>query len=86
VENGSSDPQIYCATDAGFTFKKNGSFSGASAEGRFSIKENELLLSDRTSFDMGEPDAPSPHLDPETLKVERSGKRMIIDGVTHGRC
>lgn len=86
MNDGSTDPKIYCATDTGSTFDKDGSYVGMADEGKFALKDNEVRLSNRTSFEIGDPDIPSEHLEPVTLKVERSGKRLIIDRETYGRC
>lgn len=81
-----ANPQFYCGTDAGYIFKRDGTYTGAADEGRFSLKDNVITLTNRTSFEIGEPDDVSSPLPPTTLKVERSGNRLIIDGATYGRC
>lgn len=81
------DRSLFCATDTGYTFKKNGKYIGASHEGTFSLKDNVVTLSNRTSFEIGEPDDGEHHaLPPTDLKVERNGERLMIDGSTYGRC
>ncbi|MEI6640388.1 MAG: hypothetical protein WCL10_00025 [Novosphingobium sp.] len=83
---GKPDPSLYCATDTGYTFKKGGKYIGASHEGTFSVKANVVTLSNRTSFEIGDPDYQSEHMPPLDLKVERRGDKLIIDGETYGRC
>jgi len=78
--------EFYCATDAGYIFKKDGTYTGPAEEGRFSLKDNVISLSNRSSFEIGEPDDVSSPLPPTTVRVQRSGNRLIIDGATYGRC
>lgn len=81
------DRSLFCATDTGYTFKKNGRYFGASHEGTFNLKDNVVTLTNRTSFEIGEPDDGEHHaLPPTDLKVERNGERLMIDGSTYGRC
>lgn len=83
---GPPDPSLYCATDTGYTFKRGGRYVGASHEGTFKVKDNVITLSNRTSFEIGDPDFQSEHLPPLDLKVERQGTKLMIDGETYGRC
>lgn len=80
------DRSFYCATDGGYMFKIGGKYIGASDEGTFTLKDNVITLSNRTSYEMGYPDAPTEHLPSIDYKVERNGKRLMIDGSTYGRC
>lgn len=81
-----SNPELYCATDTGYTFETDGRYSTYGEEGKFSLNGNQLALTERSSFEMGEPELSSTPLEPDNLAVERSGEKLIIDGSTYGRC
>ena len=51
------DPSLYCATDTGFTFSKDGKYIWEGEAGNFSLNGNMVLLTNRMNGEEGEPGA-----------------------------
>lgn len=81
-----SDPKRYCATDSGVTFKADGTYDWFHESGRFTLERNIVKATNRTKTEWDVEDAKPVPLDDETFTVERSGKRLLIDGDPYGRC
>jgi hypothetical protein len=86
MHDGSSDPDFYCGTDAGYIFRDDGTYAGFGEGGRFRLQDSKAFLTDRSSWDMDEADGNAHPLEPKILLLERRGKQLAIDGEVHGPC
>jgi hypothetical protein len=80
-----SNPNIYCATDSGIKFAKNGQYNWADERGDYKLNDNHLRFTERV-VEQILPEVLPERLEPSMSKVERNGNRLMIEGSTFARC
>ena len=80
------NPHFYCATDSRISFNANGRYDWFDEKGIFSLSKDDLKTFQKTEAWIRRTDAKPHELDAKIVKVEKSGKQLMIDDSRFALC